>query len=413
MLTGDAANDVESADYTGFSLLGEDILGDLFGSTGGKKVNKNKNKKKQAPTSTTTTTTTTTTKRPRPSRRPSRRPNRTTTPRPAATTKTTTVKVRPVNRRPTRRPTRRPENRPPRPSRRPPTSTSVEVTPAFETSPAISSTVATPAVKITTAGIAMTESASMSNAEKEQTFQPVLIVTQKPQTTLAESTVKDENQFEDPGLEMSLAQLTGQLSVIPVTPILPTSAKVSSSMMTTNREQTNYEKIETITPKATSTVSFAMPAGDSPGDEMIQIVHDLDSHSEENISTKPDQSSGESRAHRGQTVRHGVYEGLPLSKKNKGSDFELNDFDVLGLSDIGETVGEEIGLFGKNKRKNKNNNEVKKPKGFKNHNNDDDDDILGLEPLSESLGMSGNNNQKKKKQRGRQNKMMRGDWDRV
>ncbi|KAI8438266.1 hypothetical protein MSG28_010859 [Choristoneura fumiferana] len=33
-LSSDVANDVESADYTGFSLLGEDIIGDLFGSTG-------------------------------------------------------------------------------------------------------------------------------------------------------------------------------------------------------------------------------------------------------------------------------------------------------------------------------------------------------------------------------------------
>ncbi|KAI8438264.1 hypothetical protein MSG28_010859, partial [Choristoneura fumiferana] len=405
---GDVANDVESADYTGFSLLGEDIIGDLFGSTGGKKANKNKNKnkKKQAPTSTTTTTTTTTTKRPRPSRRPSRRPNRTTTPRPAAT-RTTTVRVRPVNRRPTRRPTRRPENRPPRPSRRPPTSTSVEVTPTLETSPAISSTIATPTIKITTAGIAMTESTPISSAEKEQTFEPVLIVTQKPMTTLAEITVKDENQFEDPGLEMSLAQLTGQLSVVPVTPILPTSAKVSS-MMTTNREQTNYEKIETITPKTTFTAAFDTSSEDAVNDDMVQIVHDLDSHSEENISIKPEQSSDESRAHYSQVVPNDFYGGLSLPKKNRGNDFGFKDFDVLGLSDIGETVGEEIGLFGKNKRNNKKNNDVKKSKGVKGRNNDDDD-ILGLEALSESLGLSGNDNQKKKKQRGRQNKMMRGE----
>ncbi|KAI8438261.1 hypothetical protein MSG28_010859 [Choristoneura fumiferana] len=337
-LSSDVANDVESADYTGFSLLGEDIIGDLFGSTGGKKANKNKNKnkKKQAPTSTTTTTTTTTTKRPRPSRRPSRRPNRTTTPRPAAT-RTTTVRVRPVNRRPTRRPTRRPENRPPRPSRRPPTSTSVEVTPTLETSPAISSTIATPTIKITTAGIAMTESTPISSAEKEQTFEPVLIVTQKPMTTLAEITVKDENQFEDPGLEMSLAQLTGQLSVVPVTPILPTSAKVSS-MMTTNREQTNYEKIETITPKTTFTAAFDTSSEDAVNDDMVQIVHDLDSHSEENISIKPEQSSDESRAHYSQVVPNDFYGGLSLPKKNRGNDFGFKDFDVLGLSDIGEII---------------------------------------------------------------------------
>ncbi|CAH2050171.1 unnamed protein product, partial [Iphiclides podalirius] len=81
----DAVNDVESADYTGFSLLGEDLLGDLFGS-GGKKSNKIK--KKQAPTLPPSTTT----RRPRPSRRPTRRPaSRVTTLRPFVT-RTTTVK---------------------------------------------------------------------------------------------------------------------------------------------------------------------------------------------------------------------------------------------------------------------------------------------------------------------------------
>lgn len=288
----------------------------------------------------------------------------------------------------------------------------------------------------------------MSTANDE-TFEPVVIVTQKPISTLSVTPSKPttETNFEDPGLEMSLAHITGQLAAMPETSMIQNDAK-DSNMMTTSQELMSYEKIETITPKVT-TVSFATTVEEGDNDEMVQIVHSLDSSSEEHSPEKDTMAVEESRAH---TMRH-EYEGLALPSKNKNNEFGLDDLDFLDLSEIGESVGDQLGIFGRNKRQNKHNKDTK-VHGFKNENNDYDvldisgfsksvgkelglfgrnkrqnrnkevkvqgnkgnkdyDDMLGLDALGESFGLDRSDTNKNKRNRRRQNKMMRGEWSQV
>lgn len=380
----DAVNDVDSADYTGFSLLGDDLLGDLFGSTGEKKTNKNK--KKQAPAPSTTTTTT---RRPRPSRRPVRRPTRNTTPR----TRTTTVRVvRPISRRPsTRRPTRRPVN----PNRRPTTASVPEST----TIPTTVSSTAASSVDLDTKA---PDNYPFGSAVRLPLIEPVPITDEKPDSF--ETTPKSVTTFEDPGLELSLAHITDQLSVMPVTPIAPAVNK-DTDFKNTNPDPVSYEKVETITPKISTTIPISEASETVVSDDMVQIVQTLDSQSEEHAADQETMGTDESRGHEFDThiVSNNYYEGLTLpKKKHRGENFNLHDLDVLDLTKIGESVGHELGIFGRNKRQNKHKHQ--KPHLNENNNEQDDEyeDVLGLETLSDSIGM-----------RRRQNKMMRGIWSNV
>lgn len=372
----DAVNDVDGADYTGFSLLGEDLLGGLFGSSGGKKSNKNKNKQAPLPSSSTTT------RRPRPSRRPIRRPaTRVTTQRPFAT-RTTTLKVRPITRRPIRRPQRRTTTKP--------TVASSIVT---ENSSTISTipTIVPPIVTLNTEAISSNKE-SVENVESSQSHQVKPITettTSKPPTT-----------FEDSGLEMSLAHITGQLSQMPVTQLIPT--KMDESTKVKNPEEINYEKIETITSKPHSLIPLATTVVDDDNEEMVQIVQSLDSHSEEHAADS-ENVADETRNHKNIDLHH--YEGLSLPKKKNRGQFNLNDLDVLDLTSIGESVGQQLGIFGRHKRQNK--NKVVKPHGTRGFS--DYDDLLHLDNLSDSLGLPDIDDLSRKDRR-RQNKMMRGLW---
>lgn len=394
----DAVNDVDGEDYTGFSLLGEDLLGGIFGSSGSKKPNKNK--KKQAPSSTTTTTTT---KRPRPNRRTTtRRPSsRTTTQRPV---RTTTVRIRPTTRRPNRRPARRPT----RPNRK---TTTV--------APSISDNEVTNLVEQQSSVSQSTESNKIQTTATFLTQTPSILTTNskiKVQSTTPKS--QPVTNFEDPGLQMSLAHITGQLSEMPVTTII-TTVKDNGS---TAKDMVQYEKIETITPKNPSTVSFGTSsagASQEVDDDMVQIVDSLDSQSSENIlsSVEPNKNIDEGRgdkdvlysfADNAQPVDDGYYEGLSLSKnkhkKHRGND---NDYDdVLGLTSIGESIIHSyhtLGLDGGNRK-----HKRKQGNGRKNN---DYDDILGIQALGDTLGFGGSNKKENKKKDGRRrNKMMRGDW---
>ncbi|CAG4979560.1 unnamed protein product [Parnassius apollo] len=374
----DAVNDVGGADYTGFSLLGEDLLGDLFGS-GGKKTNKSKNK--QAPISSSTT------RRPRPSRRPTRRPaTRVTTVRPFAT-RSTTVRVRPVTQR-TRRPTIRPIGRP---SRRPPSPTSV-----------VSSTISSKPVALVDSD---TPTKSVENKTTVDTINQESVSNTETISPLQSfTTVKPGTTFEDPSLEMSVAHITGQLAVMPITPVLP-DEKESNSKIPAHTE-VNYEKIETVTPNKPSTAS--LKPSESVNDDMIQIVQNLDSHSEEVVTEKGFSNPEEKRSYgtnHENSFLNNYYEGLTLSKnKHKGGGFQLDDLDVLDLTKIGESVGQQLGIFGRNKRQYKN-------KHFKNRkgseSNNDYSDIIG--DFSETVGSTDHEDSRNRKDRRRQNKMMRGD----
>lgn len=389
-----AVNDVGEADYTGFSLLGDDLLGGLFGS-GGKKKNKNKDKKKQAPT----TTTTTTTKRPRPTRRPTRRPaSRSTTPRPLSSTRTTTVRIRPASS--TRRPARRPTSRP---ARRTTTTTQAPIIDAVPTSQA-TNPISVAVVSLSQPAASSTEGIQLSSVSFRPT-EPLVIVTQKVVPTPAPTSVKPVTNFEDPGLQMSLASLAGQLSSMPVTPIIPSK---ESSVMSTIQES-NYEKIQTITPKPMTTASLYSSSekdSESQGDDMIQIVHNLEDSSEMTMMNAADESRGHRFIHKIVPGNH--YEGLSLNKNQGGNDY--GDYDVLGLTEVGETIGENLGVFSNRRRQHKN-KDAKVEQGRKEDN--DYEDLLGISELSDSFGISrsGNKkNHKNNKHRGRQNKMMRGEW---
>lgn len=384
----DSTNDVESADYTGFSLLSGDILGDLFGSTSSKKSNKNK--KKQAPVQTTSTTVTT--KRPRPSRRPTRRPStRTTTPRTVAT-RTTTVRVRPGSRRPTRKPARRPTRKP--------TTPLVPESPTSLTS-LVTSTEAV-SVAMSSSSVSTERNEIMSTAN-DQTFSPIAVVTPKSDPIVISTTSKSVTNFEDPGLEMSLAHITGQLSAMPVTPMVHNTAKDANVMVA--KDQMNYEKIETIT-KVPSTVPLVNSIENS--DEMVKIVQSLDSQSEESEANKEALRGDESRSHFVNSYEPIEVDSLKQKKKNKNNNFHLEDLDVLNLSEIGETMGQQLGFFGNNKKQNKKPKNNKLKDGKK---EGDDYDLLGLGSLESYVGLDRSN--KNKKNRRRQNKMMRGEWSQV
>lgn len=388
-------NDVAGGDdYTGFSLLEEDFLGDLFGSSGNKKKptkqrnHKNKQKKKQAPAPTTTTTTT---KRPRPSRRPSRRT--TTTVRP---TRTTTVKIRPGNRRPTRRPTRRPANGA-RPTRRPVPIASVEqneiISSSVFSSPTTPSTFAN--IPVTTKIQAMPE----ADDTESDTFEAI-IGTRQPSTT-----VKAVTNFNDPGLEMSVAHITDQLASMPVMSINNNEPK-DSGMVTKPKEEMSFQKIETLTPKA----PLAKTSTENPlydiNDDMIQIVTSLDSVEDVISSTeKEEMAVEESRAH---FLSHAVSgevlnNAFKVPKKKQRGNIGLDDLDVLDLTEIGETIGDQLGIFGGKNRPTRENNKDTKL--------DYSDYEEVVDTMGDALLMVRNaSGKKQKKNRGRQNKMMRGDW---
>lgn len=362
----DAVNDVESADYTGFSLLGEDLLGDLFGSSGGKKPNKDKKKQAPAPTPTTT-------RRPRPTRRPARRPNtRTTTPR---TTRTTTVKIRPARPgRPVRRTT----------TKKPTTAYAEEITSSISTT---ASTTAAPITIAVTANV-KTEKDNQMPSVSDETFEPIIAHRVQP------TTEKSVTNFEDPGLQMSLAHITGQLSSMPVIPLNTNDVKGSSKV----EKEMTYEKVQIITPKPLPTI-----ADDNISDDMIQIVPSLDS-TEEVVRDEETLRADESRGHGYQygSIIGGTYEGLSLPRKKQNIDFQLEDLDILDLSNIGETIGDQLGIFGGKKRKNRHTEE--KEADYSEYHE-------VVDTMEDALLMARNNKgHKNKKDRRRQNKMMRGEW---
>lgn len=388
-------NDVDGGNYTGFSLLGDDLLGDIFGTTGGKKSHKNKNKKKQAPSSstTTTTTTTTTTKRPRPSRRPTRR---TTTPRPP---RTTTVRVRPTSRKPNRR-------RPTRPNRRTTTPSTILTYPV------------TSQENSQTSKIQTTEYNTISDSPLgEHSLKPVILTSASSDIQTSTPNAQTATNIEDPGLQLSLAHITGQLSEMPVTTIISTVKDGISG-----KNKLRYEKIQTITPKNPSTVSFSSTSkgeDSEMNDDMIQIVQTLDSESSEHIPASVEPTSDESRGQKdflhnyyshSNKINGDYYEGLSLPKKKHKKHNSNDEYDdVLGLTSIGESIIHGYQSLGLNGGKRKHKNKV----GDGRKNNNDYDDILGFDAISETLGLeNGNKNEKKRnnKEGRRKHKMMRGDW---
>lgn len=254
-------------------------------------------------------------------------------------------------------------------------------------------------------------------------------------------TEKPEANFEDPGLEMSLAHITGQLSAMPETSIISEGPK-NTGMMTTIRdqEQTAYEKIETITPKGT-TVAFPTSSKQKNYEEMVQIVQNLDSTSEEKVAKEENMTAEETRTTH---FQDDSYVAMTPPRQNRNSAFSLEDLDILGLDKIGETVGDQLGLFGRNKRQHKNkdtkihgeNSQIGnydvlglealgetvglfgRTKRLNKHKDTEskeshvehDYDMFGLDTIGESLGLERNKNNKNRR---RQNKMMRGEWSRV
>ena len=360
-------------------------MGDLFGgASGGKKGNKNKNKNKQAPIVSTSTT-----RRPRPSRRPIR-PTRTTTPRPNI--RSTTVKIRPVNRRPTRRPVRRPIRR----------TTTVSTTKLDENS--TPSTISTTTAPVSVADMKISEPLNENvEATHNAEVHHVIPITQPPMIS-SESTSSSVTSFEDPGLEMSLAHITGQLSLMPVTQLIPSNTKDTTEKVP-NYEEVNYEKIQTITSKPHSTIPFATVVDDDDKEDMVQIVQSLDSNSEEHPADSENVIE-DNRSHKGVQPTHD-YEGLSLpKKKNRG--FHLGDLDVLDLTGIGESVGQQLGIFGGGRHRRQNKNKEPKPHNVRGVS--DYDDLLGLDAISETLHSFPDIDDLSRKDRRRQNKMMRGLW---
>lgn len=388
----DAANDVDSADYTGFSLLGEDLLGGLFGSSGSKKPSKNKNK--QVPFTSTTTT-----RRPRPTRRPVVRPARTTTRRPVVT-RTTTIRVRPVNRRTTRRPLRRRTTTTTTTTTTTSTERPTSVSTVIDDESAIVSKISTTMAPLTSANTEVKVPLMEMQASVQSETHQVIPITEKfvpvPELTTRKTT------FEDAGLEMSLAHITDQLSLsMPVTQLSPTDeVKETNVQPATEQTEMNYEKVETITSKPHSKIPFATTVDDDENEEMVQIVESLDSHSEEHAADSENVVE-ETRGHHDSNPH---YEGLSLpKKKHRGGVFNLDDLDVLDLTGIGESVGRQLGIFGRHKRQNK--NKAVKPHHVKGVN--DYDDVLGLEALSEAFP---DIDDLSRKDRRRENKMMKGLW---
>lgn len=284
----------------------------------------------------------------------------------------------------------------------------------------------------------------------EETFEPVVIVTQRPHFTMSTPTEKPETNFEDPGLEMSLAHITGQLSAMPETSIISEGAK-DTGIMSTMHDQgpTAYEKIETITPKGT-TVSFPTSSEQRVKGDLIQVVQNLDSNSDENVTdsnSKTEEEKMTAEETRTTHFKDDAYVIMMPPRQNRNSDFALEDLDILGLDKIGETVGDQLGLFGRKKRQHKDtkvhgeNYEIDnydilgleaigetvgdelgllgKNKRQKKHRDtrvkgsqaDYDYDMLGLDTVGESLGLE--RSDKNIKNRRRQNKMMRGEWSKA
>lgn len=213
-------------------------------------------------------------------------------------------------------------------------------------------------------------------------------MTEKNSSIQTLTTPKPETTFEDPSLEMSLAHITGQLSVMPMTSVVNKMEEINKE---TTSHEVLYEKIKTVTPKY-STTSAILPT-ENIKDDMIQIVQNFDSQSEELIPNKGSYSSGQTRSY------------LVPKKKQGGGGFQLADLDVLDLSKIGETVGQQLGIFGRNKRQNKN-KDLKH--GPANENKNDYDAVIW--DLSETMGLTDRVDNTNKRNRRRQNKMMRGEW---
>lgn len=241
------------------------------------------------------------------------------------------------------------------------------------------------------------------------------MMVENPTPIVIATTPKSVTDFEDPGLEMSLAHITGQLSAMPVTPMISNEGKDSNGM-DKEEEPVNYEKVITITPKTPSTISFTPTSEEVVNDDMIQIVQSLDSASAETMPERETISGDESRAHMyqfGAPVPESYYEGLTVpKKKNRNKQFNLHDLDVLNLGQIGETLGDELGIFGKNKRQHRDNKDTK-VHGENDQNNEYNDFVDDFSELALMMRKSNDNkNNKNKKDRRRQNKMMR-EWSQV
>ncbi|GBP13210.1 hypothetical protein EVAR_93162_1 [Eumeta japonica] len=190
-------------------------------------------------------------------------------------------------------------------------------------------------------------------------LEPVIIMTQRPTYSVIPivSTPKTSTEnIEDPGLQLSLAHITGQLSDMSVTSIITTSTDKAPGE--TLLDNVNFEKVETVTPK--STVSFDVISDNKEqeknkiNNDMIQIVDSLDSSSSE---TLPGARSNE-------------------SPQSSGA---FNDYE--GLASIEESLSHTLGLRDGKKKGIRQTNNVNNER----KNKDDDYDILGLEAWSETL----------------------------
>lgn len=318
--------------------------------------------------------------------------------------RTTTVRNRPTSRKPPRRPVRRPVRR------RTTTTTSTE---------APISEISAPSEDETSNFIENVQSKPqeiVNSTPGQQILEPVVILTQRPTSTVMQATTpkaQTVTNIEDPGLQMSLAHITGQLSEMPVTTI------ISTTKITPALKNVEYEKIETMTPRNPSTVAFSTTSQDRGdiepqiNDDMVQIVQTLESQSSEHVPVSVETEINEGRFVNDapslvQTaVENDYYEGLSLSKKKHKKNRNNDDYeDVLGLTSIGESIihsYRSLGLDGKRKHKEKNGD------GRKNKDKDNDD-ILGIAAWSDTLGF-GNGKNKNRGEGRRRNKMMRGDWD--
>lgn len=326
--------------------------------------------------------------------------------------RTTTRRIRPVSRRPTRRPTRRPITS--RPNRKPSTAETSSSPSTLEELP----TKGTPAMVPVLPSIQTTEEIQLST-EKIDTVPSLVSVipAQKVIPTTSVTTEKSVNDLDDPSLAMSLAHITGQLSVMPVTPPLANEVKVHNVPLE-DEELIKFEKIETITPKISTTPAFSSNSEEAINDDMIQIVQNLDSQSEDTTEVEQDVQVDESRGHHfnyGYAFPSVTYEGLALpKKKHRGAEFTIEDLDVLDLTQIGEGIGQELGIFGGKKRRQRHHNKDKENK-IKNEDksNELDDIVDAFDTMGDVLAVrksdTGNIERKGKT---RQNKMMRG-WSLV
>lgn len=235
------------------------------------------------------------------------------------------------------------------------------------------------------------------------------MITANSSPVASATTPKSVTDFDDPGLEMSLAHITGQLSAMPVTPMISDQGKDSGEKK--QEEQPSYEKVLTITPKTPSTVSFIPTSEEGVNEDMIQIVQSLDSASAETMPEREPISTDESRGHFHQflaTDADNTHEDLTVpKKKHRNKQFHFDDLDVLNLSQIGQTLGDELGIFGKNKRHNRDHKDTKVQADKEKDQGNDYDDFV--DTISD-VALMMRKDHKNRKDRRRQNKMMRGEW---